>query len=90
MTDFNPNSHDAMLAKILERIDEAERRSVEYRRELKGTVDRILEQATKTNGRVTSLEDWRTSTKARLAAISAAISASIALAAWLVDHFVKQ
>jgi len=42
---FNPNSTDAMFARIMERLDE-----------LKATTDEIRDEAKHTNGRVTSLE----------------------------------
>ncbi len=46
--DFNPNSFNAQFAVVLSRMGEQDR-----------VMSRILEQTTKTNGRVTKLEDYR-------------------------------
>lgn len=72
---FNPNSHDAMFATVLARMDEQDRK-----------LDSILAHVEKTNGRVTSLELWRAVTKTKLGMISAGVSAGVAFVAWIIDH----
>ncbi len=73
---FNPNSHDATFARVLARMDEQDRK-----------LDSILSHVQKTNGRVTALELWREVLKAKVAVISAGISALVAFSVWALDHF---
>lgn len=75
---FNPNSHDATFARVLARMDEQDRK-----------LDSILSHVEKTNGRVTGLELWREVVKSNVAVLSAGISATVAAAAWILDHLGK-
>lgn len=75
---FNPNSHDAMFATVLARMDEQDRK-----------LDSILGHVEKTNGRVTQLEVWRAVVKARVGIMSAGISTVVAVLAWVIEHFGK-
>jgi hypothetical protein len=75
---FNPNSHDATFARVLARMDEQDRK-----------LDSILSHVERTNGRVTALELWREVLKAKVAVISAGISAFVAFSAWALDHLGK-
>ncbi len=71
---FNPNSHDAMFAKILTRMDAQDQK-----------LDAILEQATCTNGRVGHLERWRDDIKAKVAVVSAGSSGAVALSVYIIN-----
>ena len=67
MSDYDPNSTDAMFSRIVQ------------------SLERIEAQVVKTNGRVTSLEGWRTDLKARIALISLVVSgAGTLLAHWIL------
>lgn len=56
---YDPNSADAMFARILERNDSQDRK-----------LDQILSQVKQTNGRVTLLERWRDILTAKVAVIA--------------------
>lgn len=71
---FNPNSPDAMFATILERMSAQDDKLGE-----------ILRHVEKTNGRVTKLEHWRTTIKAKLGLASGAVSAVVAALAWCAE-----
>jgi chromosome segregation ATPase len=64
MSSFDPKSTDAVLSALITRLDEQDRRAAELRetvlrefREVRGRLDQIAEQTTKTNGRVTRHDD---------------------------------
>jgi hypothetical protein len=69
--DYNPDSVNATLSRIIQRLDEQN-----------VVLTRIEAQVTKTNGRVTLLETWRDVVTARSALISTAVSSVIGAAAW--------
>jgi len=71
---FDPNSTTALLATILARLDNQGR-----------VQEKILEQTTLTNGRVTKLERWRDSYVARASGIALAASMGAAGVAWTVN-----
>ncbi|HEY1109140.1 MAG TPA: hypothetical protein VGE76_10925 [Opitutaceae bacterium] len=72
--DFNPNSTDAVLARVLEKLEG-----------LEATAQRIEAHAIKTNGRVTSLEHWRTAIKSKVALVSGGVAAAATFAGWCID-----
>jgi hypothetical protein len=71
-SDFNPNSLNATLARIIANQEAADHKS-----------DKILAQVEKTNGRVTSLETWRTVVNAKVV-VMGAVAGTIASAVGLV------
>lgn len=82
---FNPNSTDAMFARILARLEEQDRTKVTTDAQFLAVLNEIRAEAKITNGRVTGLEDWRTATKAKLAVVSASVSAVVAAFVWIAD-----
>jgi ribosomal 50S subunit-associated protein YjgA (DUF615 family) len=73
---YDPNSDDSVLSRILVRLDTIDRK-----------MDRIEDQTTQTNGRVSNLERMRDVFKAQVAAVSAAISAFVAALIWAMKQF---
>lgn len=71
---FNPHSNDAMFARILARMDAQDQK-----------LDAILDQATRTNGRVGHLERWRDEVKAKVAVVSACISGAVAVSVYIIN-----
>jgi hypothetical protein len=69
MSDYDPHSMDAMFSRVLARLDSQDRILLEIRDEVK-----------KTNGRVSSIEQWRTAMKARIAVIVGLVSAAATIA----------
>ena len=60
---YDPKSNDAMFSRIEQKLEELLTRS-----------QRIEEQTTKTNGRVSRLENWQTDIRARIAIIALVVS----------------
>lgn len=71
--EFRPNSLDATLARILANQDEANRKA-----------DAILVQVVKTNGRVTSLETWKSVVTAKNILIASLSGTVASAAAWAI------
>ena len=67
---FNPQSHDAMFALILERMHAQEIKVDGRHKENQAKLEAILQQTQATNGRVTKLELWRTSQRGWIAGAS--------------------
>lgn len=76
--DFNPNSIDATLARILANQGEASRKS-----------DAILEQVMKTNGRVTKLETWQSIVTAKNILIASLSGGVASIAAWVIGLYLS-
>jgi len=72
--DYNPQSVDAMLSRILQRMDAQDELAV-----------KILDQVTLTNGRVTVLERIWAILKAQVVAVSAAVSCIIGAVVWAIQ-----
>lgn len=75
MSDYNPNSSDAVTSRLFERLDVQD-----------AVLARIESAVNKTNGRVTALEKWRDVVTAKTAVISSVVSAVIGIVAWLISH----
>lgn len=76
---YDPMSTDAMFSRVLQRLDTQD-----------ATLSAILAEVRRTNGRVSSLEEWRLTTKIKVATVSALVSAGVGGMAWvisvLLDH----
>lgn len=68
---YDPNSPNAMFTRVLLLLEQQGRDSMEHRTELRQLLVEVKAEAQKTNGRVTSLEHWRTGIKAKVAIASA-------------------
>lgn len=66
----DPNSVDYMFGKIMTILEAQDQSSAAWRIQTTATVNGILEEAKKTNGRVTGLERLRDVTKGKLAVIT--------------------
>ena len=86
MSDFNPNSADAVFARLIERMDQQDLTASATRVEFLAILGEIKDEVKKTNGRVSDFEAWRTDVKARVAVVSGAISLGIGAAVWLIER----
>ena len=75
---YDPNSMDAMFARVMGRLDQQDK-----------TLTEILTEVRKTNGRVTVLETAKAVTAGRIALIYVASSGFIGAAAWVINLLVK-
>lgn len=86
---FDPQSLDAQLATIIAgqktHSEEMDRQFKDVRAELVV----IREQAIKTNGRVTVLELWRETSKAKMAGMATVLGAAGGVATWLAGILLK-
>lgn len=73
---FDPNSTDSMFATVLARLEAQDK-----------VLQEIKQAVHLTNGRVRALETWKQIITAKVATISAGISALVAAAAWAWDQF---
>lgn len=87
MLKFDPNSHDATFARILQRLDNQDHMAGEAKTETVGLLTEIRTEVRKTNGRVTSLERWRAEIKGKTAAYATGCSAVVAFVGWLAEHY---
>ena len=86
MSDFNPNSTDAVLSRILEKLDAQNAEASKTRGEFLLVLREIRDEAKKTNGRVSALERWRAELRGKTATLATAVSAAVGFGAWLIDH----
>ena len=75
-TRYDPQSLNANLARIFVKLEQIETTCVEIKAEAKNT-----------NSRVIGLESWRDVVTAKVAGISAAVSATVGLVIWLIKTF---
>lgn len=101
--DFNEKSADAMFTRILAEIKADRVARTAFRKEVRnrfaagtlrmneqdGILAEIKEQTTRTNGRVTKLENERRLLLAKIAGASLVISALATAAIWLYEHGVR-
>lgn len=92
MSSYDPNSVNAMFATLLERMKQAERDRLDdrseratFRLEIKNELGAIKEQVTKTNGRVTKLEQFKQSVTVRVATITAVVGGIGGIISWAVS-----
>ena len=79
MSDYNPNSIDAMLARVLQRLDSQDAK-----------LEAIHGDVKKTNGRVLSLESWRSELRGKTAVVAGAISVmGTIVAEWMWNRISK-
>jgi hypothetical protein len=86
-SDYNPQSTDAVLSRILQRLDEQDKASEANTTRFLNVLGDIRDQTTKTNGRVTSLERWRTEVRSKVAVIAIIVSGTGTAIAWAAEHF---
>lgn len=86
-SDYNPNSPDAVLSRILQRLDEQDHAAESNRTQFLGVLTDIRDEVKKTNGRVTGLERWRTEVKAKVALIATFVSVAGTIVGWAAEHF---
>ncbi len=85
---YDPNSLNAMLSRIIERLDRQDLSSEVYRAEVRQTLSEIKEQTVRTNGRVTWIERWIETFKAKTAVVVFFGSAAVSLVGWYVTNVV--
>lgn len=90
MPEFNPHSSDATFARIIERLDAQDREALRREIETKERDAKILEQTTKTNGRVTVLETWRTEVTTRGAVLGGLAGGVVAVLGMLFQHWLRK
>lgn len=87
--DFNPNSLNATLARIIAAQEAHGNEMRQCFSETREELRVIKEQAFKTNGRVNLLELWRETSKAKLAGLSMGLGAVGGVATWLAGILLK-
>lgn len=77
-----------MFATILGRLNAQDDSDVEWRKTSRERLDEILAQVKYTNGRVSSLEKWRTESKAKIAVLIGVASVAATAAGWIIQHLI--
>jgi heterodisulfide reductase subunit A-like polyferredoxin len=77
---YDPQSHDAMFARILQRFDQQDAASATYRATIKADIDYIRAAVDKTNGRVNALEKWKEVVSAKVALVGSGAAVAVSLA----------
>jgi|HubBroStandDraft_3_1064219.scaffolds.fasta_scaffold37794_5 hypothetical protein len=57
--EYDRNSHDAVITEILTRLGEQDRTMMRNHSDNQRVMSGILDQVTRTNGRVSALEKWK-------------------------------
>lgn len=81
--DYNPNSRDAMTAKIISRLDNQDHTASVWRAEQMDVLRSIKDAVDKTNGRVTALEREKWQQRGFAAAVSMMAAAAWQ---WITSH----
>lgn len=76
---YDPDSVDSTLSRIIANQEAAARKQ-----------DAILDQVTRTNGRVLKLENWRDQITTKVSAVSAAVAAGFSGLLWLLKYYVAK
>lgn len=85
---YNDKSLDAVVTRIIDKLDEQDRRFEDKCTEDRLAFKAIMDKQDVTNGRVTKLENWRISSKTRMATYTFLIATFGAGAAtWFVEKF---
>ncbi len=77
--DYNPSSTDAMFSRLMARLDGQDK-----------TLEEILREVRRTNGRVTKLETAKEVTAGRIALISFLATGFLGVVAWGINLLVKK
>lgn len=86
--EFNPNSYTAQIATLIAKQDALKDAIMARLDTQDATLGRIEAQATRTNGRVSVLERWKATTKAKVAVAAAAIGGVVSFVGWLVQTYI--
>lgn len=86
MSNFNPNSFDAQVATILQKLEDMRGQQAEKREEDKVAFTQIMNKQDYTNGRVTGLETREQYAKGKVAGIALAVSGIVTLIGIYFSH----
>lgn len=86
MSEFNPNSTDAVLSRILEKLDAQNAESSKTRGEFLLVLGEIRDEAKKTAYRVSALERWRAELRGKTATLATVVSLTVGFGAWLIER----
>lgn len=86
---YEPQSQDAMFARIIQRLDQQDFDSQIARGEVKAMLHAIRIETKDMISRLESLEDWRTEAKAKIAIIITIAAAGTTFGAWIIEKFFK-
>lgn len=87
---YDPNSFTALLSRIIERLDRQDEESTLARSEMKGLLTEIRTETRKTNGRVTVIEQWIMTTKAKVAILSLIGGGAVTAAVWVIEKLLAK
>ncbi len=84
---YEPNSVNAMFARVLERLDRQDADSLDYRDEMKDLMHKASDEWKALGDRVSSLELTRTEHRAKGSMLILIASALTTGLAWFLEHF---